>query len=266
MSTLPSLKDDAIRFNFYNHFGSEAPHKHDYLETILLVEGCCQLELQGKSILLQRKQFIFVPMGIEHILNNVNVEPSAIVTIHIPAEALDPISRLLGSENPLSLILVSQPTPYTLTEKVFVDLLPEIRRLRQQDNPIHTMKIILNLFEEIGKPVSIPAEFSAVEQILGKALLAMQTEENLAEGVPALVRLSGYSLSRLNTLMKTRLGLTPHKYVTNLRMTAAKESLLHTDNSVLAISLSLGYATESHFISVFKKHYGITPALMRKKG
>ena len=59
--------------------------------------------------------------------------------------------------------------------------------------------------------------------------------------------------------------MTLHQYVTNLRLERAKEELLMTTKSAEEISEEVGYASFSHFQKIFKKKYGVTPAVWRKK-
>lgn len=46
-------------------------------------------------------------------------------------------------------------------------------------------------------------------------------------------------------------------------MTAASRLLRETNQSVIEIALSVGYATHSHFTQLFRRHVGQTPTQRR---
>jgi AraC-like DNA-binding protein len=55
--------------------------------------------------------------------------------------------------------------------------------------------------------------------------------------------------------------------VNQLRLQKARELLLKDNHSsVQEIALQVGFNSSSYFSAAFRKHYGITPSLMRKIG
>jgi AraC-type DNA-binding domain-containing proteins len=56
---------------------------------------------------------------------------------------------------------------------------------------------------------------------------------------------------------KKIIGITPKEYITNLKLTYAKEML--KNQNVTEVAYDLGYENISHFIALFKIKYGITP-------
>lgn len=73
--------------------------------------------------------------------------------------------------------------------------------------------------------------------------------------------LSAYHLHRL---FKDVTGLTPHQYVTRIRMNVALHLLRQTKHSLSEISSLCGFENESSFIRSFKRAFGTTPVLFRK--
>jgi AraC-like DNA-binding protein len=49
------------------------------------------------------------------------------------------------------------------------------------------------------------------------------------------------------------------EYLTRWRMTLAGDRLMHSDDPVSAIALSLGYESESAFSTAFKREMGCSP-------
>lgn len=72
------------------------------------------------------------------------------------------------------------------------------------------------------------------------------------------------SPSYLSKLFHKEVGLTISAYVTKKRIEAAENMLKFSDYSCLEISDYLCFSSESHFISIFKKHTGYTPKNYRE--
>lgn len=68
----------------------------------------------------------------------------------------------------------------------------------------------------------------------------------------------------LSKLFVKETGQCFKSFLINARVEAAKNMLKYSDFSFLDISLSLGFSSQSAFISVFKKVTGVTPGRFRK--
>ncbi|WP_422743413.1 helix-turn-helix transcriptional regulator [Mycobacterium sp. WMMD1722] len=58
---------------------------------------------------------------------------------------------------------------------------------------------------------------------------------------------------------KATVGVTPHRYLTDLRMDRAAELLSTRRHTVSAVASMCGYASAGRFTAVFREHYGVTP-------
>ena len=72
-------------------------------------------------------------------------------------------------------------------------------------------------------------------------------------------RKMGMSKSQLFRKMNALIGMSPNKYIRHVRMSKAKTMLTETDETVMAISLSVGYEDAGYFGRIFKKEFGMTP-------
>ena len=56
--------------------------------------------------------------------------------------------------------------------------------------------------------------------------------------------------------------MTPHRYLTNLRLQAAADMLSseYNDNSISYVALQCGFRNPLYFSRLFKKKYGVAPS------
>ena len=69
--------------------------------------------------------------------------------------------------------------------------------------------------------------------------------------------------SYFSKLFQKETGYTVKEYITQAKVNTAQNMLKYSDFSLLDISLSLGFCTQSAFTAVFRKNTGITPAKYR---
>jgi AraC family transcriptional regulator len=60
-------------------------------------------------------------------------------------------------------------------------------------------------------------------------------------------------------------GIRPHEYVLRRRVERAQELLTATSGPVVDIALSVGFQTQAHFTTVFRKIVGNTPRQWRRE-
>lgn len=61
------------------------------------------------------------------------------------------------------------------------------------------------------------------------------------------------------------IGLTPHAYLVEVRLQAARRMIEHTDLSLVDIALDTGFAHQSHMGSAFRKYLAMTPSQYRSR-
>ncbi len=79
-----------------------------------------------------------------------------------------------------------------------------------------------------------------------------------------LAEIYGYSVQTLIVNFKKHYGKTPMKYITDLRISKAKELLLNTTASVAQVAEMCGYENVYYFSNTFKKETGISPLKFRQ--
>lgn len=75
----------------------------------------------------------------------------------------------------------------------------------------------------------------------------------------------GVSRAQLHRKMKELLGLTPSDYIRNIRLSRACELLKRPDIEVTQVAYQIGFASQPHFSSHFKKYTGFSPSEFRAR-
>lgn len=91
---------------------------------------------------------------------------------------------------------------------------------------------------------------------------AHYTERFTLDDISAFLNVSKFSLSHD---FKKHIGKSIMDFACDKCITKAKELLSTTDDSIGEIGYRLGFSSDAHFISVFKKRVGITPLKYRKQ-
>jgi two-component system response regulator YesN len=97
-------------------------------------------------------------------------------------------------------------------------------------------------------------------------VVVMLLERNSRDqiGIDEMARLVNLSPGRLAHLFRSEMQLSIQQYVTQLRLTKAKDQLESTFLSVKEIAALVGFSSVTRFVVTFKNVVGATPAQYRK--
>ncbi len=123
--------------------------------------------------------------------------------------------------------------------------------------------------ESVGQTVllrvlALPAPASRVGALPKWRLRRVQEHliRNLAEPISLADLADAAGLSRMHFAAQFRVatGCRPHDYLLQHRIECAKQMLAGTETPLVEVALSVGFQTQSHFSTVFKRLAGDTPA------
>jgi AraC-like DNA-binding protein len=80
-----------------------------------------------------------------------------------------------------------------------------------------------------------------------------------------LAKMTNRSTTAFKTEFRRRYHEPPHTYITRQRLAHARMLLISTSRPIAEIGAECTFANPSHFIKLFGKEYGMTPATYRKK-
>ena len=81
--------------------------------------------------------------------------------------------------------------------------------------------------------------------------------------IQAMASQVGLGRSKFHSIYKSLFGISPVNDLINMRISAAKTLLLHSDNSITEIAEQLGYNNLAHFTKQFRAIVGLSPGQFR---
>ena len=138
----------------------------------------------------------------------------------------------------------------------------------------HHLKSVFPLFDRDGALIGTTCIYYKRPAISGApdwhGLLKPVTEyinAHYAEDIPLehLAAMVGTSVSNFRRQFAHTLGISPGRYLTIIRLNAARRLLETTDMLFSEIATETGFFDQSHFTKMFKHERGITPGEYRRR-
>jgi AraC-like DNA-binding protein len=100
---------------------------------------------------------------------------------------------------------------------------------------------------------------------LAPALSAMHADAARPWTVPELAALGGLSRAAFARIFQLALGQAPMRYLTDWRMTLARDHLRAGELTLAQIAARTGYASPYAFAAAFRRHHGVPPGQWRQR-
>jgi AraC-like DNA-binding protein len=100
---------------------------------------------------------------------------------------------------------------------------------------------------------------------LRPALQAMHQDASHPWTVPELAAVSGLSRAAFARVFRDTLGQPPLQYLTDWRMTLARDHLRASELNLASIAAAVGYRSPYAFAAAFRRHHGIPPGAWRQQ-
>ena len=241
-------------------------HTHDFYEFVIVKEGRLKQTLNSKAEELGKYTLCLIkPDDIHSISNPSKKEDVKIINFAVTTVAINKASKFLGisfRKNILHKVKIPIDDWNYILHKI-----TELQTIHQSnkeqfinlfvDNLIVTLLTILISKTEV--------EEKSIPLWLRNSYKEMYRSKNFLIGLSRFIELSKKSQEHINRSMKKYYGTTPTAFINLLRLQYATQLLTSTDRSILSIIYDSGFENVSHFSKLFKKQYGVTPRIYRRR-
>jgi AraC-like DNA-binding protein len=126
--------------------------------------------------------------------------------------------------------------------------------------------VVMGLRTGLARSANAPAWFRAAsDERLSRPLQAMHEDPSKPWTVEDLAKLGHLSRASFARSFQQVLGQTPMHYLTDWRMTLARDLLLTDDLPIAQIAEQVGYSSQYAFATAFRRHHGQPPRRWRQQ-
>ena len=126
--------------------------------------------------------------------------------------------------------------------------------------------VVLGLRAGLTRSATAPAWFRAAsDPRLSPALQAMHAHAGQPWTVDELAKLASMSRATFARVFQQALGQAPMRYLSDWRMTLARDLLLTQDATLAEIAGRVGYSSVYAFATAFRRHHGQSPGRWRQR-
>lgn len=273
-----------IRVSGYVWDNNSTAHKEDTLKPIF-VGGCGYQHFSTKNFLIQRPvgrsdyMLLYIYKGCGHFFleNNWQVIPAGNIILYKPSEpqiftyyAKDEPQiywiHFLGTEVP-NLLKKYQIKNCHIginrsLKKLFDEIILELQLHKPlfQDVALSLFQKVLPLMHRLYLSQSNPQDR---QDSIDRLIIKLNEEYMKPWSVSDMAEFCKLSTTYFSHQFKNLTGHAPMTYLTNLRISIAKEMLLTENLNVSEVSALVGYKDPLHFSKIFKKNTGTSPKMFR---
>jgi AraC family transcriptional regulator len=122
-----------------------------------------------------------------------------------------------------------------------------------------SLSLLSYAFSRLPAPEQVERTgLSASEQEKLRRYIHEHLDRNI--GLGCLAAVIGLGPRRFSARFREAFGITPHRYVTELRVREGARLLATGRYDIAEIALRVGFCSQSHFTTAFRRAYGLTPS------
>ncbi len=236
-------------------------HIHENYEIIVYLSGNLSYMVEGQVFMPEKGDVIFTrPHEYHHTIFHSETAPSYFC-MHIPpsVDPQLPESMLSGNPNRHFIRIPAEE------KKQIIDLCKRIWDKGQPKTPLEKLYLFYSFLfviqhapKEVNPHQTIPANLSRLLLHINENYAGVSNMEQLAQQF-------FMTHNTLNRLFRDHLGISPHRYIENVRLAHAK-NLLRNGKSVADTCYECGFTDYSAFILKFRRAFGVTPLKYKQTG
>lgn len=245
-------------------------HRHDMLELQYVLSGALTYEFKkSPPITIPGGCFFIVPSGVEHRAADDVGTPSVRLGLLFNSLSSSSATRTPFSTKELSAVFArftakaTQPRRQTADGTRAAHALFKIVESGIVANPARLRHLVNAMLVETDAALDLPDRVANVSVGDMKSWI----EEHCAEPlrIDDIVKMSGYSRTRLFALFASAVGMSPNDWLVRCRIEKAKRMLAIGKVSITDIASFCGFSSPAYFATTFRKYTGKSPRELMAK-
>lgn len=259
-----SIYDDELRLEAYRLTGIAQPfpiHFHEYYVLGLMENGQRTLSCKGREYTIRPGDMLLFNPGDPHACAQSDGGTLDYHGINASKETMRDLVREMTGNPALSRF--SQPVICNDEAACFLRRLHEL--VMDGSHEFEKEESLLFLLSELLRRYSQPieADIAANREDIERACRYMETHYAQRVTLDQLCRCAGLSRSALLRAFTVTKGVTPYRYLENVRIGEARK-LLEQGVSPVEVALRTGFSDQSHFTNYFRRFIGLSPGVYRE--
>jgi AraC family transcriptional regulator len=261
---------------FWQRFTSSLPvaypvHTHPEYNAVVCLRGCVEVRQKGTTQVAEAGEALIGNAGIPHQSTYFpDGERCEAVSLTVSAEFLQEAvtdlygRNIEGHQRPVFLGKISSRKVQSIAALAYDELLSG--RPCDSGYMNHLAHALIgSSLRSLSCRQYLQEPRTATEKALLPRWQYVKTHELMLRSskhefsIPTIARELGISPGRFHSLFRSATGSTPAHYFATLLLAKASKTLLESDHSVKRISYDLGFRSPSHFCSLFKRYFGVSP-------
>lgn len=271
------FEDNDILIIQHDRYTPPVMHQHDFYELLYVYEGEFRQQIDMASFSMQTGDFCLIPPRVNHALNvdnysvvlNILIKKSAFQDIFLNSLRGDNIlsSFFVGnaySQN-VNDFIIFRTNGDTRIQGIILDMCMEVMNMERYYKQVLSTNLLLlfGLLLRGYENTCILPTIKKKKDIQDYQILRYIEEHYQGLTLPELAERFHYSPSHMSHRLKQITGQNFTEYLLRKRMDEAAQLLTNTNIKIGAVSETIGYNNQEHFIRSFRKYYGTTPGEYR---
>ena len=252
------FKNGSAMFNWVNTY-YPFDHTHTHWEFLVILNGKTKHTVNGNTTIMGRGDACLLRPQDNHRLDA--VYPSHEFQHLTFAISKDSFEKLLSFYQSYEDLLNTTNNCYFFLSENFIEqLIEKLLIIQNFEKEKYEKNVTLLCNSLLLNYLEFTLNYEPTyPDWLKKFLNELRSPANFDKSLEELASNTPYSHSALTRVFKQYMNVSIVKYLTQIKMTAAKRLLRTTNLSMLEISLDLGYDSLSTFNHNFKNAFGLTP-------
>ncbi len=233
-----------------------ATHSHDFHHLLYLIEGECEVTVDGCHVPMAQDRFLAIPPHTPHAMRFPSSDRVRCDVIQIKASLPGKLADLLPTRR--SVDCSSYALEMTSALNLIVRTL-ERRPSRAARAFASLLAYVAVILAECGAGEAAPAGPTASDARIKVAVTHLDSAFKENCSTRKLAKIASLNESYFIRLFKRHVGMPPSEYLIKKRLDAAASMLIFSSARVADIASAVGYGSYNHFSCQFKKHFGVSP-------